>query len=438
MGRDLATPGLGWAGHVGLATRYMMNASGMSEYADQVIEVLNDPNNVGQLNTIPNFKSRSPYWGSRYGRMSSPTQGYNILVEANHQRWWTKEYTIRADYRVAQGNPSTGQYSISGRWRCDTFVWYAYYSQGINLSPNGVWLPSVMFNAFPYANDERLSSKPVNFIYNQPVVYKPIGQMSYNERIAVANKIQEDNARAKIQENISKDLRDLTIDDLISMTEEEIQIILNAPKIDSNLMINLLKLYEKTDRKEIKKHIISGLMFYNQLQLRKNPNEKNKILLKHFFSKLLYEKHDPQSTDWITMGFIDSHTTEEIVKNLDKINDQLASMSHKSSIILKYSLVYQSKELEPIYIRSIIDELRKANNADLDDFFFGPLSIGYNGTGKDLLLPESRKMVIDYLKEVRHKYTPAGIKKNKLSHGEKLGMTPMDFENLIKAMNIKL
>jgi hypothetical protein len=94
--------------------------------------------------------------------------------------------------------------------------------------------------------------------------------------------------------------------------------------------------------------------------------------------------------------------------------------------------------LEPIYIRSIIDELRKANNADLDDFFFGPLSIGYNGTGKDLLLPESRKMVIDYLKEVRHKYTPAGIKKNKLSHGEKLGMTPMDFENLIKAMNIKL
>jgi hypothetical protein len=50
MGRDLLIPGLGWAGHVGIATTNMMSPAGMGNNADQVIEVLNE-NPVGsQLN----------------------------------------------------------------------------------------------------------------------------------------------------------------------------------------------------------------------------------------------------------------------------------------------------------------------------------------------------------------------------------------------------
>jgi len=130
LGRDLAyPPPVGWAGHVGIATTDMMDYTGMSSYADQVIEILNEPPNLGQINTTSDFKRRSKYWGSRYGVIGHPEQGYKVLVEANHQRWWVKEYTSDTKYRIGQGNPRTGLRTVSGLWRCDTYVWCAYYSQ---------------------------------------------------------------------------------------------------------------------------------------------------------------------------------------------------------------------------------------------------------------------------------------------------------------------
>ena len=60
MGRSLNYPGMGGLGHVGIATRQMMDSSGMSTPANQVIEILNEPV-IGQINTIDNFKKRSSY-----------------------------------------------------------------------------------------------------------------------------------------------------------------------------------------------------------------------------------------------------------------------------------------------------------------------------------------------------------------------------------------
>ena len=97
-------------------------------------------------------------------------------------------------------------------------------------------------------------------------------------------------------------------------------------------------------------------------------------------------------------------------------------------------LVYKSKTLQPIYIKSIVNELREANNSDLDSYLFGPLSIGYQGTGKNLLEPKSKQVVIDYLKEVRYKYTGQGIKANK-DDFHRATTAPYYFE-LIKNMGI--
>src|SRR3990167_2166279 len=127
MGRDLNIPGLGWIGHVGLATANMMNPSGMNQNANLVIEILNEPI-VGQINNISNFKYRSPYWGSKYGVADRGAIGYNVLVEANHQRWWCPTYTDNTDYHIGAGVPTTGQIFECGRWRCDTYVWWAFYS----------------------------------------------------------------------------------------------------------------------------------------------------------------------------------------------------------------------------------------------------------------------------------------------------------------------
>ena len=108
MGRDLNYPGLGWLGHVGIATANMFSSSGMSQNADLVIEILNE-GVVGQLNYIGNFKARSPYWGSKYGVADRGVAGYKVLVEANHQRWWCPVYTSNTDYHIGSGIPTTGQ-----------------------------------------------------------------------------------------------------------------------------------------------------------------------------------------------------------------------------------------------------------------------------------------------------------------------------------------
>ena len=96
LGRDLDYPGLGWAGHVGIATTNMGSANGMWQNADLVIEILKEPI-VGQINSIANFKSRSKYWGSKYGIADRSERGYRVLVEANHQRWWCPQYTSDTD-----------------------------------------------------------------------------------------------------------------------------------------------------------------------------------------------------------------------------------------------------------------------------------------------------------------------------------------------------
>ena len=66
---------------------------------------------------------------------------------------------------------------------------------------------------------------------------------------------------------------------------------------------------------------------------------------------------------------------------------------------------------------------------------FGPLSIGYQNTGKNLLEPEAKQVVVEYLKKVRHKYTNRGIKANPIDHHRKT-TSPYYFE-LIKQMGVE-
>lgn len=438
IGRDLNYPGMGWLGHVGIATRAMADPSGMSTPANLVIEILNEPE-IGQINTIENFKNRSQYWGSKYGVISNPNQGFKVLVEANHQRWWVREYTSNTEYRIGQGNPYTGEIFVTGRWRCDTYAWWAYYSQGVNVMPGKVWLPRNLFNFFPYYNNERLTV----------------------ESTITPSEIQ-----------INKSLENLTAKDLNEMSSETFQTLMDAPlpsapnyivpisvymrfayddtldddkraamidkitsKIsDVDLVPKLLKLYTKTNHEEVKNKIVSGLMFHVQGELREHPNIRDKMLLSNFFHRLIGKKLNQRCADWATMGFIDTHTPNEILVNIDKINAQLSTMTHPASVTLKYKLVYQSKVLQPMYIKSIITELREANNADLDSYFFGPLTIGYDGSGKNLLEPESRQMVIDYLNEVHYKYTTTGIEADPYDF-HRSTTAPYYFE-LIKKMGI--
>ncbi|WP_242601997.1 hypothetical protein [Legionella yabuuchiae] len=416
MGRDLLIPGLGWAGHVGIATTYMMSPAGMGNNADQVIEVLNE-NPVGQVNSISNFKSRSKYWGSKYGVADRGVVGYNILVEANHQRWWCPKYTNDTNYHIGSGIPTTGQVIECGTWRCDTYAWWAFYSQGLDTMPGRVWLPRNLFNFFPYYNDERFalesSEQPSEILAHKSlenVTAEELNEMPYEEfqMIMDTPPVHYVTSPSTVQmqfaynSNLNDVKRGIMIDRLI------------ADDTETDLVKKLLNLYNETDNIEVKNKIVQGLMLYNQRHRNVKYYIKNdQPLLKGFFTELLDSKSlNPKMADDAIRGFIDTHSSEEIMISRDKIDKWLPTTGHYSSIMLKYTLVHKSKDLQPIYIKSIVDELRKANNSDLDSYLFGPLSIGYQGTGKNLLEPESKQIVADYLKEVRYKYTPQGIKAN--------------------------
>jgi len=414
LGRELLMPGLGWAGHVGIATTNMMSPAGMGKNADQVIEVLNE-NPVSQINSISNFKSRSKYWGSKYGVADRGVLGYNILVEANHQRWWCPKYVYDAKYHIGSGIPTTGQVIECGTWRCDTFAWWAFFSQGLNTMPGSIWLPKEMFNFFPYYNDERvaietpqqtsssLSNKSLENVTAEDLNEMPLEEFQMIMDTPPAHYVTAPSTvqmQFAYNANLNDVKRGIMIDRLI------------ADDSEPDLVKKLLNLYNETDNVEVRNKIVQGLMFYNQRHRNNKPFVKNdEPLLKVFFADLLDSKSlNSKMADDAIRGFIDTHTSEEIMMNLDKIDKWLPTTGHYSSIMLKYTLVHKSKELQRIYIKSIVAELRKANNSDLDSYLFGPLSMGYQGTGKNLLESESKQVVVDYLKAVRYKYTPQGIK----------------------------
>jgi hypothetical protein len=416
MGRDLLIPGLGWAGHVGISTAYMSSPKEMSNNANLVIEVLNELP-VGQINTINNFKSRSKYWGSKYGVADRGALGFSVLLEANRQRWWCPKYTHDTNYHIGSGNLATGQANECGVWRCDTYVWWAFFSQGRDTMPGRVWLPRTLFNNFPYFNDERYAAvQPSIDAYTS--IHKSLDQVTAEELneitfeefqmimdapltnyVSTPYSLQMQMAENPILNDIK---RGVMIDRLIANDNEP------------QLVKKLLNLFNHTDRIEVKNKIAQDLMLYNQRH-QKDPSyqKEDQALLKTFFARLLNsEELNPKLADDVIRGYIDTHSPEEILKNRNKIDKWLPITGHHASIMLKYSLVHKSTELEKIYIKSIIKELREANNSDLDSYFFGPLSIGYENSGSDFLEPESKKIVIEYLRDVGYKYSDQGIESN--------------------------
>jgi len=436
VGRDLNYPGLGWLGHVGITTTDMTSPEGMKKNATQVIEIRNQ-SPVGQINSISHFKAQSRYWGSKYGVADRGRVGYQVLVEANHQRWWCPKYTFDTKYHIGSGNPRSGQVNSCGTWRCDTYVWWAFFSQGLDTMPGRVWLPKKLFNYFPYANNERFAEP----VFNQPqetamdqslehVTAETLNTMSHEafQTLMDAPPINYVTSPSAVQIQFAHDSNLMDIKRGIMIDR------LLADDIEPDLVKKLLKLYAETNRIAVKNKIVQALMLYDQRHSNiASYLDDEQPLLKAFFSELLDAKSlNASMADDVIRGVIDTHSPEEITIKRDKIDKWLLSVDHYASIMLKYTLVHQSKAFQSIYIQSIVDELGRANNADLDSYFFGPLSIGYQASGANLLEPQSKQVVIDYLKAVHHKYTAQGIE-NMGDDAHRITTAPYYFE-LVKRL----
>jgi hypothetical protein len=407
LGRDLLVSRLGWLGHVGIGAGDNVGAP-----TGIVIEALNE-SPVIQINYISNFKLRSKYWGSKYGIGDYGNGTYNVLVEANHQRWWCPTYSYGMPYRVGQGDIKTGQPLVCGEWRCDTLVAWSFYSAGYPaLLDNWIMLPINVFKTFPYFNNELTSTAP----YVKPpmltqsdkefadITAAELNTISYDKFVMIADIPLNQETPTHIatewrfanDKNVNIIKRGIFIDRL-SMTNEQ------------DIIPKFLKMYDETDNLEIKSKLIQGTMIFYQGHFAQIKASNDNKLLKEFYTKLLNEKLSSHDASMVLRGYIDLHSPEEVLNNLNLINNKSDGIEPNLLLGLKLTLVYKSKELERIYIPNIISMLEKSNRSDLDDMFFGIIKMGY----QNLQDPQSIPQIKDYMYSVSNKYMAPALPSQK-------------------------
>jgi hypothetical protein len=142
----------------------------------------------------------------------------------------------------------------------------------------------------------------------------------------------------------------------------------------------------------------------------KSPEAEDIEKVRTFFERVLQKTMLTQKqADWGVLGFVQTHTADEVIANLDIINAALAQTNHVASIQNKYSLAFKSSKLQSLYMQSMVDELMIVDNSDLDSYLLGPLSMGLENTGVALLTPESQEIIRAFLRERETRYSAEGI-----------------------------
>lgn len=403
LGRDLDYPGLGWLGHIGIATGEVMNTT-----ASIVIETLNQ-NPVIQINSITQFKRSSKYWGSKYGIGDYATATRNVLIEANHQRWWCPKYTNSTAYTIGDGNLYTGQALVCGVWRCDTFVAWSFFKAGYySLMNNKMMLPVVIFNSFPYGNTQLVPpvSPPLAMETDKTFISMTadeLNTMPYEEFESIADIPLNQETPAHIatewrftnDEGLNDLKRGIFIDRLAMIGEQ-------------GTLANFIRQFSETERPEIKSKLILGTMIYYQSHMDLTQSTHDKRLLQGFYTDLLSKELPLNDRDNVIRGFVDVSTPDDVLVHVDRIDEISTGIEPHLLLGLKLQLARKSKELEQMYMPSTIHLLKKENRSDLDDMFFGITAMSYKG----LQDSQSILQIKDYMDMVNEKYMASSLSAN--------------------------
>ena len=122
VARDLNLPGYERFGHLGIAGHSL------------ILECLNKPDPI-QRNTLDSFKQESRYWGSRF--IPGRHEFWRVIAAGWAQRNFRPEFTLEPEYHAGRHvnkrvwNARTGKWQVRtvmvrARFRCDTFVRYAF------------------------------------------------------------------------------------------------------------------------------------------------------------------------------------------------------------------------------------------------------------------------------------------------------------------------
>jgi len=373
IGRDLSVPVGKSFGHVG------MTAGDNMTYPTQlIIEVLNEEP-VIQINNIMNFKSRSKYWGSRWGIGDQSAKHHQVGVEANHQRWWGADYTLLSKYEVGEGDLRTGRGSKKGTFRCDTFVAWAFSTQGYNqLMKLSLMTPANVFSAFPKANNQFMANATV-----VPMAFEAakqfdsltadeVNKLSLEDflmliDIPVANASPSHIAaewKFSDTASVNQTYRGALIDNLSFIK-------------DSQTVSKFTGMYKREINMEVKKKLLIALNRYahNNIDITQESNDRK--LLKAFYEAILSTDLTPYDYSNALYGYLYVTDDNTLEKNHIVIDNALANVNQEDALRLYTTLIHTSKPLEKLYIPEVIRFLKDKNNSSLDEMFFGTTRLGY-------------------------------------------------------------
>jgi len=186
----------------------------------------------------------------------------------------------------------------------------------------------------------------------------------------------------------------------------------------------ILEMYKEEQNAEIKSKLIQATMIYYQGHREQIKASTDDALLKAFYGDLIVKNSSSKDADNIIRGYIDFHSPQEILENRKQIDKQFTYVEPHLALGLKQQLIFTSKELEAIYMPSMIETLKKNNRTDLDDMFFGITKMGYKR-----LSSKSQEQVKAYMNSVRNKYMSPSLSVSG-SSDPYLGMARKSFSDL--------
>lgn len=401
-------------GHIGVTT-----APNIWQDAFQVIEVLNNDNNqaipVIQTNWMLDFKSRSAYWGSRYGIADRGNNALKILREANFQKdMGCASYTLNAIYYPSRGGyDSLGrpQATYCGRFRCDTFINYIFHWGGYNLpnySPpgenNSFVTPKRVFMAFPLGNGDGPHALQCGSSHKK---IDSLNQLSIHQ----LNKMPMHDFHHFVNNQDKSDLNqnlELAKNNLLAPKKRTLIIDKLGFSANKNHILDLIEIYKKENLQniEIKQQILSSTQNLYQRYFYNHESPEEKLMLINFYKQLIHDNHlEAYQAQIATRGFISLSNSAYIKEELNAINQQISKLHPKFQLGLEIELVNKSQDFEKIYIPQIIELLKTHQSAELDDSFNLFMINRLTHAGINDLLPESKQQIATYLASIQDKYT---------------------------------
>lgn len=407
VGRDLDSPIIGKLGHVGMGT-----GDDIGLPTQLIIETLNETP-VIQFNSLKNFVSRSPYWGSRsgFGDYSSGTRA--ALHEGLMQYYWCPKYTITTDFIVGDGYiTKTGEKvpTRCGKFRCDTFVGWIWYKAGYqNLLKIRPFYPINVWKAFPIFNQDNIKDKPTEItLYNgkpfHELTTEELNKMPFDMFSQIADIPKEEQTPTFIvtewkflaDKKLNSTLRGAFVDKLIMSNEP-------------NIIDRFFEILKNEDNEEVRESIISGTMFYYQNHWNEVKNSSDYETLKSFYHNLLREKLSPTLSPTVLRGYIDFHSADEIKDDkffMSQYEGYLNNMEERMALGLYYELASKSEDFQQTNIKSMIKFLKLKNRSDLDGMFFGLIG----GSLKEYKNKATINLIKGYQEDSKSKYAGSKLK----------------------------